>query len=411
MMRVGIEHINLYGGSSYIDVHELFRHRGLDPVRLENLMLGKKAVGLPCEDPVTNGVNAAKPILEKLSEQEINQIEMLITASESGIDFGKSISTYIHDYLGLSRNCRLFEVKQACYGGTAALQMAANFVMANPVGDAKVLVIATDVAKGAERHSYAEPTQATGAVAMLISSNPEIIELDFGANGYYSYEVMDTCRPLTDQEEGDPDLSLLSYLECLEKSYTHYEEKVEGADFRETFDYLVFHTPFPGMVKGAHRKMMRSRYGTNLVDIEHDFNQRVSPSLMYCKEVGNVYSATVFFALCGLIDHADVEGDRRVGIFSYGSGCSSEFYSGVISNRSQDKLKSLNIHTQLQKRYRLNLVEYENIMALNQEWMFGIRDKDVDFSIFKEPYIHFYEGQNKLILKRISKFHREYSWS
>lgn len=70
---------------------------------------------------------------------------MVITATESGLDFGKSLSTYIHAHLGLSRRCRLFEVKQACYGGTAALQMAANFVAAQVSPGAKALVIATAI--------------------------------------------------------------------------------------------------------------------------------------------------------------------------------------------------------------------------------------------------------------------------
>ncbi|PNB47769.1 3-hydroxy-3-methylglutaryl-ACP synthase, partial [Pseudomonas sp. GW456-E7] len=90
--------------------------------RFENLLMKEKAVALPYEDPVTFGVNAAKPIIDALSEAEKDRIELLITCSESGIDFGKSLSTYIHEYLGLNRNCCLFEIKQACYSGTAGFQ-------------------------------------------------------------------------------------------------------------------------------------------------------------------------------------------------------------------------------------------------------------------------------------------------
>ncbi len=127
-IRVGIEALNLYGGSAFIDVKTLFEARELKLERFDNLMMVNKAVGIPCEDPVTNGVNAAKPIIDRLSEESKRQIEVVITSSESGIDFGKSISTYIHDYLGLTRNCRLFEIKQACYGGTAWLA-----VMLSPI--------------------------------------------------------------------------------------------------------------------------------------------------------------------------------------------------------------------------------------------------------------------------------------
>ncbi len=74
-------------------------------------------------------MNAAKPIVDELSPEEKDRIELLITCSESGIDFGKSMSTYIHHYLGLNRNCRMFELKQACYSGTAGLQMAVQFIL------------------------------------------------------------------------------------------------------------------------------------------------------------------------------------------------------------------------------------------------------------------------------------------
>ena len=122
-MAVGIEAMNVFGGMAYVDVMELAQHRKLDMQRFENLLMKEKAVALPYEDPITYAVNAAKPIVDALSEAERNQIEMVITCTESGIDFGKSMSTYIHQYLGLNRNCRLFEIKQACYSVTAGFQM------------------------------------------------------------------------------------------------------------------------------------------------------------------------------------------------------------------------------------------------------------------------------------------------
>ncbi len=328
-MDIGIEAINAYGGQTYLDIRTLFEARGLDLERFDNLMMEKKAVGLSCEDPVTNAVNAAKPIIDELSEADKNSIEVLITATESGLDFGKSLSTYVHDYLGLSRQCRLFEMKQACYAGTAALQLAAGFVAAHPLANTKALVIATDTARGTAKMTYAEPSQGVGAVAILVSRQPDILALDFGANGIYSYEVMDTCRPRADIETGDVDLSLLSYLDCLEGAFQAYTDRVDGVDFQDTFDYLAFHTPFAGMVKGAHRKMIRSLKRLPPAEIEADFQRRVAPSLAHCVQVGNIYSATVYLALCSLIDQADIDRPRRVGLFSYGSGCSSEFYSGI----------------------------------------------------------------------------------
>jgi len=409
-MKVGIESINFYGGVAYVNIRDMFEQRGLDLERFENLMMDKKSVGFPCEDPVTIGVNAAKAIVDQLTVEEKNSIELVITSSESGLDFGKSLSTYIHDYLGLSRNCRLFEVKQACYGGTAAFQMAACFVASQASPGAKALVIATDVPRTAAKKTYAEPSQGFGAVAMLVSDKPEILELDWGASGQYSFEVMDTCRPMPEIETGDPDLSLLSYLECLENSYKAYQKKVEEVSLLDTFDHLVFHTPFAGMVKGGHRKLMRqAKLSPDL--IEADFQRRVVPSLNYCTQVGNVYSATAYLALCGMIDFADLGEFNRVGVFSYGSGCASEFYSGVVTSKSQAKLRSMRIGSRLAERRELNMQEYDQVLDLNMEWTFGIQNKEVDISRFADIYAQYFEGKKLLVLKRVNNFHREYDWS
>lgn len=411
-MNIGIEAINAYGGQACLDIRTLFEARGLDLERFANLMMEKKAVGLPCEDAVTNAVNAAKPLIDQLSEDDKKSIELLITATESGVDFGKSLSTYVHDYLGLSRQCRLFEVKQACYAGTAALQVAAGFIASHPFANTKALVIATDTARGAAKMTYAEPSQGTGAVAMLVSRQPDVLALDFGANGIYSYEVMDTCRPLPDLETGDADLSLLSYLDCLAGAFQAYTDRVEGADFKETFDYLAFHTPFAGMVKGAHRKMMRAN-GKRLAadEIECDFQRRMGPSLTHCVQVGNVYSATVYLALCGLIDQAAIDQPRRVGLFSYGSGCSSEFYSGVITPTAKEKVRQMRIGEKLARRHQLSMAEYDPLINLNVEAIFGVRDQVMDVEPYAAIYEKQFQGQGLLVLKAVENFHRVYGWS
>ena len=54
----------------------------------------------------------------------------------------------------------MFEVKQACYGGTAALRIAASMVAAGEIK--RALVISTDTARCVP-HSYAEPAQGRAA--------------------------------------------------------------------------------------------------------------------------------------------------------------------------------------------------------------------------------------------------------
>src|SRR5947208_11803283 len=129
MRTVGIEAMNLFAGTARVDVEKLAVHRKLDMTRFANLLMKEKTIALPYEDPITFGVNAAKPLIDAMSPDERDRIEMVIACTESAFDFGKSMSTYFHKLLGLNRNCRLFELKNACYSGVAGLQMAFNFVL------------------------------------------------------------------------------------------------------------------------------------------------------------------------------------------------------------------------------------------------------------------------------------------
>jgi polyketide biosynthesis 3-hydroxy-3-methylglutaryl-CoA synthase-like enzyme PksG len=418
MVAAGIEAMNVFGGSAYLDVMALARHRALDPARVANLLMREKAVALPYEDAITYGVNAAKPLLDTLSSAAKDRIEMLITCSESGIDFGKSLSTYIHHYLGLHRNCRLFELKQACYAGTAGFQMAVNFILSQTSPGAKALVVATDIARaivveGSDTLtadlSYGEPSSGAGAVAMLVGEHPTVFQVDVGANGYYGYEVMDTCRPTPDGEAGDPDVSLMSYLHCCEQAFLEYQRRVEGADYRETFQFLVFHTPFGGMMKGAHRTMMRKLAKAERPEIETDFKQRVLPGLTYCQRVGNIMGGTLFLALAGTIDQAYFDIPQRIGCFSYGSGCCSEFFSGVVTPAGRERLQHCEIAKCLDERYQLSMDEYDAVLRASSSVKFGTRNSTLDLE-FISGVPASWRGKQLLVLQAISDYHRKYAW-
>ncbi|MFF0509096.1 hydroxymethylglutaryl-CoA synthase family protein [Streptomyces fimicarius] len=414
----GIEAVNFYGGSAYLDVGTLARYRGLDNERFGNLLMLEKSVAMPFEDPVSFAVNAAKPIVDALSEAERDSIEMLITCTESGIDFGKSLSTYVHDYLGLSRSCRLFEVKNACFSGTAGFQNAVNFVLAQVSPGAKVLVVTTDIARfkatagGAgleEDWLFAEPTGGAGAMAMLVSDTPHIFSVDIGANGSHGYEVMDTCRPVPDSEAGSADLSLMSYLDCCEAAYRDYERKVEDVDYATTFDYLAFHTPFGGMIKGAHRTMMRRVCKAKGPAIAADFQQRVVPGLTYCQRVGNIFGGTVFLSILSTIAHADLSAPRRLGVFSYGSGCCSEFYSGVVTAESRRRVEAIDVESILRGRHGLTIDQYLQLMKEGEVIEFGTRDVELRLDVIPEV-LDTISGTDRLVLSRVDDYHREYQW-
>jgi len=417
MVSAGIEAMNVFAGTTFLDVEKLAQHRDLDRTRFENLMMKEKSLALPYEDPITFAVNAAKPIIDALSKEEKDRIEMVITCTESSFDFGKSMSTYCHDLLGLNRNCRLLEVKNACFSGVAGFQQAINFILAQVSPGAKALVIATDISrflveKGGTAlsmsWSFAEPSSGAGAVAMLISETPYVFQIDPGANGCYGYEVMDTCRPSTDSESGDSDLSLLSYLDCSENAFLEYQKRVKGANYAESFAYLAYHTPFGGMIKGAHRNLMRKLVKAKPADIEEDFQRRMIPGLTYCQRVGNIMGATAMMSLASTIANGNFETPQRIGIFTYGSGCCSEFFSGVATKEGQKRIQAIQIKEQLDRRYELSMDDYENVLIGSNAVKFGTRNVVLDSSFI--PQARKAHGREILFLKEIKEYHRIYEW-
>ena len=416
MSLVGIEAMNAFAGSAYVNVEKLALHRKLDVTRFKNLLMKEKTVALPYEDPITFGLNAAKPLIDALSTDEKDRIEMVITCTESAFDFGKSMSTYFHKLLGLNRNCRLFELKNACYSGVAGFQMAVNFILSQASPGAKVLVIATDISRFmtveggealTEDWSFFEPSAGAGAVAMIVSEAPYLFQVDVGASGYYGYEVMDTCRPVPDSEAGDADLSLLSYLDCYEGSFLEYKKRVEGADFANTFGYLAMHTPFGGMIKGAHRDMMRKMAKANPKEIEADFERRMVPGLIHCQRVGNIMGATTMLSLLSTIDHGDFQTPQRIGVFSYGSGCCSEFFSGVVTKEGQERVRALRIKDQLDRRSELTMQDYDRLLVSNNAVKFGTRNVALDTDFI--PQARKAQGKETLFLTGIKEFQRQYA--
>src|SRR5205814_8825904 len=96
---------------------------------------------------------------------------MLLVATETGVDHSKPVSIFVHDLLGIGRRCRVYELKHACYAGTAALMAAADWVRAGGGRARRAPVIAADIARYAIG-SPGEPTQGAGRVVTLVGREP-----------------------------------------------------------------------------------------------------------------------------------------------------------------------------------------------------------------------------------------------
>lgn len=317
---VGIDSIAFYTSRYYVSMADLAARRGIDPHRLvDRLGQTEMAVPPPGEDIVTLGANAARQAISRVPAESITGLYL---ATESAIDQSKAAGIYIHRLLGLSPRCRVVEFKQACYGATGALVMAAAQVRQEP--DARILVIAADVARyGLE--TPGETTQGAGAAAMLVTADPKVLALD-PVGGYHTRDVMDFWRPTyRDEALVDGKASIRIYLQSLEASWTHYAERT-GRTFAD-FHRFCYHLPFTRMGEMAHHHLARA-LGCHLTMTA--LAAQIADSLRYNRVVGNTYAASLYVALCSLLDHdRNLEG-RRIGLFSYGSGCMAEFFSGVV---------------------------------------------------------------------------------
>jgi polyketide biosynthesis 3-hydroxy-3-methylglutaryl-CoA synthase-like enzyme PksG len=240
---------------------------------------------------------------------------------------------------------------------------------------------------------------------------PPVLSVDPGASGFHTFEVMDTLRPRPDLEAGDSDLSLLAYLECLQHSYDAYARRVPDADLVSTFGHIVFHTPFAGMVPAAFRRLRSSVAPASRADVDRDFAVRVEPGLHFAAEVGNFCSASLYVALCSLLCGIELGAPERLGLFSYGSGCASEFYSGVVTPQGRARVAAQGIGRAIAERHPLSMEQYEIISDEGLHRMCGVRDRKFDPAPYGDVYGPAFEGRDLLVLDQIDAFHRRYRWS
>ena len=173
MTTVGIDLISFYTPQYFLDLKTLAEKRGVDFNKFyTGLGQEKMAIPPPDEDIVTMAASAARPILDQTDPSEI---ELLLFGTESGVDQSKAAAMFVHGLLKLPTRCRGFEVKEACYAGTAALQLAIPWALRNP--GKKALILASDIARY-DLNSPGEPTQGAGAIAMLVGVNPRIMAIE-----------------------------------------------------------------------------------------------------------------------------------------------------------------------------------------------------------------------------------------
>lgn len=367
-MIVGIDKIAFFTSPYYIDMTDLANARGEDPNKyLIGIGQQNQSVIPPTQDVVTLAANAADEILDEADKQAI---DMVIFGTESGIDQSKSAAIYVQSLLGISKSARSFEIKQACYGATAGIQMAFDHVTRHP--KSKVLVLAADVARYG-LNTPGEVTQGGGAVAMLITAQPDILALD-GQSAFYSDDIMDFWRPAYRREAlVDGHYSTDVYIDFFNRTWNQYQAQTNR--HLDDFKAIAFHLPFTKMGLKALRSVVHDHPSAVGLLEQFEFSRQ------YNALVGNLYTGSLYLSLLSLLANSDdLKPGDRIGLFSYGSGAQGEFYSGkIIADLQSQKLAEPVTHL-LNNRIKLTISEYEKMYQQG----LPMNGRDYEFDITKD---------------------------
>lgn len=352
MINIGIDSIAVYTSRYVLDLSTLAAARGIDPDKFYvGLGQHKMSVPPPGEDIITMAASAALKAIEGV---DINSIEMLLFATESAFDQSKASGLYVHELLGLPARCRTIELKQACYGATAAIQLALPYLRENP--DKKVLIIASDIARYG-LGTTGESSQGCGAVAMVLAADPRIAVIE-RHSGFVSESVMDFWRPnYLDEALVEGKYSSRLYLTMLEKTWQDYRN-LSGREFSD-HDYFCYHAAVPRLVEKAHQNLLKSN---SITAVEDEWMRDINYSLHYGRQIGNSYTASLYVGLASLLDMVpDDLASKRIGFYSYGSGLAAEFFSAVIQSGYRDNLHTDYHQHLLATRQLLSYDEYVDL--------------------------------------------------
>ncbi|KAI0377034.1 hydroxymethylglutaryl-CoA synthase [Hypomontagnella monticulosa] len=404
--NIGIKAIELYFPSQYVEQAELEKFDGVST--------GKYTIGLGqtkmtfCddrEDIYSMALTATSKLLKNYNI-DVNSIGRLEVGTETILDKSKSVKSVLMQLFGRNTNIEGVDTLNACYGGTNALFNSINWVESSAWDGRNAIVVAGDIALYAKGN--ARPTGGVGCVAMLIGPDAPLV-IDAGMRGTYMQHVWDFYKPDLTSEYPyvDGHYSVNCYMEALDAAYRDYcarEAKLQQANGNgaaptegnktplDRFDYVAFHSPTCKVVQKSYARLLYHDYLANpdspafaevpgdIRDMDYNkslsdkvvektfmgltkkrFSERVSPAVQVSTNCGNMYTASLYGGLASIlayVDSATLQG-KRIGLFSYGSGLASSFFSLRVKGSTEEMAKVLDIPNKLASRRAVPPETYE----------------------------------------------------
>jgi hydroxymethylglutaryl-CoA synthase len=407
---VGIDDLSVYAPRLYLSATgEFAASRDIDPAKLiRGIGIERMAVPDAHEDAATM---AAMSLLELMQRNDLwpEEIGKIYIGTESGVDEAKAIGTYVIGMLekvygpGSFQDCSTVEFKSACIGTTHALENICCWAAVDDEGRSGI-VIASDVAKYPLRSS-GEYTQGAGSVSMLVRRNPRLIALEKSI-GVFTRDENDFFRPIgSSTAVVNGKHSNQCYLNAMEGAFVAYARGAlkrgaiklkSGEGITDHVSHLLFHIPYPRMVEYAASAIFRldwkdlprwreveanigaaprledfdvldgyqsadANYGKKFSRTKlflEAFRAKVEASAQISRQVGNIYTGSLYLGLASLAEQQRLMPGERVVFGAYCSGCSAMVFSGLVTPEVSS-LPLRNIWKRLEERRAVSLDEYE----------------------------------------------------
>jgi hydroxymethylglutaryl-CoA synthase len=367
-------------------------------------------------DIYSMALTTVSSLLQKYSidPKSIGRLEV---GTETLLDKSKSCKSVLMQLFAPSGNYNIegVDTVNACYGGTNALFNAINWVESSAWDGRDAIVCAGDIAL--YKKGNARPTGGAGCVAMLVGPDAPLV-FDPGMRGSYIKHAYDFYKADLTSEYPivDGQYSIKCYTEAVDSCYKAYHERKAKLEHAKTngitngvngvhkevasktpidaFDYMVFHAPTCKLVAKSYARMLYNDYlgapaneafesvPVELRDMDYEkslsdkaiektfmglskkrFNERVQPGIQVPTMCGNMYCASVYGSLISVLSNVKSEQlqGKKIGIFSYGSGLASSFFSLQVKGDVGEMVGKLDLHQRLDDRSTVAPEVYDEV--------------------------------------------------
>ncbi|KAJ1830406.1 3-hydroxy-3-methylglutaryl coenzyme A synthase [Coemansia sp. RSA 2706] len=403
--NVGVIALDVYFPSRYVDQAELEQHDGVSAGKYTiGLGQSKMAFCDDREDISSVCMTAVQNFMEKfrVSYGDIGRLEV---GTETIIDKSKSTKTVLMQLFEESGNFSVegIDTTNACYGGTSALFNACQWVDSSAWDGRLALVVAGDIA--VYDRGPARPSGGCGIVCMLVGPDAPLA-LEFPLRGTFMEHIYDFYKPNMSSEfpTVDGPLSVTSYVRAVDHAYSAYLDKLEKVagianPSLSDIDYLVFHSPYTkqvvkGFARIAYNDFVRAPDAPAFAEVQQfkdetreesyvnkvlekafislskaEFARKTEPSLLAARNIGNMYTGSVFFGIASLLTQvpsAELQG-KRIALFSYGSGCAASTYSFRVRGDTTKIAQTIDLVKRLDSRIQVAPKDFEQIMELREK--------------------------------------------